>query len=399
MPICDRILEIAVEAAEWRRYLHQIPELQFDLPETAAFVEQKLRAIGCDEVVTGIAQSGIVAIIHGRHGAGPAIGLRADMDALPTQEQSDVDHASNLPNRMHACGHDGHTAMLLGAAKYLAETRNFAGSVALIFQPAEEGGGGGRVMIAEGIIERFNIARVFAVHNIPGIPLGQFAIRPGPIMAGGARFSITVNGRGGHAALPHETIDPVIVAAQIISALQTIASRSVDPIDTVAVSVTKINGGTAFNVIPDSVELGGTVRALQVHVATLAEKRIRDICAGLAAASGATVDVDYRQIYPPTVNNAQEAMFAADAAAAIVGECNVARATPPLMAAEDFSFMLEALPGAFMFLGNGASAGLHSPSYDFNDNAIPFGIGYFTSVVERALRPAMLATSPVAASR
>jgi hippurate hydrolase len=387
MPVPTRAIEIADEAVHWRRHLHQIPELQFDLVKTAGFVAEKLRGFGCDEVVTGIAQTGIVATIRGRSGDGPTIGLRADMDALPTQERTGHAYASKTLERMHACGHDGHTAMLLGAAQYLAETRNFAGTIALLFQPAEEGGGGGRVMVDEGVMQRFHISRVFAVHNIPGIPVGGFAIRPGPIMAGGARFSIVVRGRGGHAALPHETIDAIVVSGQLIGALQTIASRSVNPIDTIALSVTKIQGGSAFNVLPESVEIGGTVRALQTHVAELAEKRIREICAGLALASGAEIDVDYKRIYPPTVNNADEARFAADAAAMIVGEAQVDRATAPLMAAEDFSFMLEARPGAFMFIGNGDTAGLHNPSYDFSDAAIPYGIGYFAALAESALKP------------
>lgn len=382
-----RAREIAEEAVQWRRQLHQIPELQFDLIETSAFVEGKLREFGCDEIVTGIAQTGIVAVLRGGQGPGPTIGLRADMDGLPTQEISAKLYASTVPRRMHACGHDGHTAMLLGAARRLAEMRDFAGAVALIFQPAEEGGGGGKVMVAEGIMERFGIARVFAVHNIPGLPVGQFAIRPGPIMAGGARFAIGVRGRGGHPAQPHETIDPIVVAAQLVSAIQTISSRSVNPLDAVAISVTKINGGAAFNVIPEMVEIGGTVRALQPYVAQLAERRLREICEGLAVAHGATIEVEYTPIYPPTVNDPEQAVFAADVAAAMVGEAGVERVTEPLMAAEDFSFMLQARPGAFMFIGNGDSAGLHSPHYDFSDAAIPYGIDYFVALVRAACAP------------
>ena len=384
MSVSPRTLDIAAEAVAWRRHLHQTPELQFDLVETAGFVEEKLRRFGCDVIETGIARTGIIALIQGRNGPGATIGLRADMDALPTQERSDKPHASRVAGRMHACGHDGHIAMLLGAAQYLAETRDFAGAVALIFQPAEEGGGGGKVMVDEGIMERFGITRVFAVHNIPGLAIGHFAIRPGPIMAGGSRFQIRVQGRGGHPALPHETIDPIVLAAHLITAIQTIASRSVDPVDTVAISVTKIHGGDAFNVIPETVEIGGTVRALQQQVDVLAERRIREICAGLSAAYGATIEVDYTRIYPPTINDAGEAAFAAAAAVAVVGEGSVQRATSPLMASEDFSFMLEARPGAFMFIGNGDSAGLHNPTYDFSDDAIPYGIAYFVALAEAA---------------
>lgn len=385
LPSDLRLGEIAIEAGEWRRHLHQIPELQFALTETAAFVVERLEEIGCDAITPGIAQTGIVALIHGRRGDGPTIGLRADMDALPTHEQSGLPYASKSPNRMHACGHDGHTAMLLGAAKFLAEERNFAGTVALIFQPAEEGGGGGRVMVSEGIMERFDISRVYAVHNLPSLPIGHFATRPGPIMAGGARFTIVIKGRGGHAALPHETIDPIVIAAELISALQTITSRSVNPLDSVALSVTKINSGSAYNVIPETAEIGGTVRALQSHVAAMAEGRIREICAGIAMAYGAIVEVDYIEIYPPTVNDHEQASFAADAAATFAGEGAVDRAAPPLMAAEDFSFMLQARPGAFMFIGNGESAGLHHPAYDFSDEAIPYGVRYFIAVVDSAL--------------
>lgn len=385
MPHHPRVIEIASDARQWRRHLHKNPELQFDLFETARFVETKLREFACDEIVTGIAHTGLVATIRGARGPGPAIGLRADMDALPTQETTGRSYASKTPGCMHGCGHDGHTAMLLGAARYLTETRDFAGTAVLIFQPAEEGGGGGKRMVEEGVMERFDITRVFAVHNIPGLPLGQFALRPGPIMAGGARFIITVRGRGGHPALPHETIDPIVVAAQVVTALQTIASRSVDPIDTVALSVTKIHGGNAFNVIPDSVEIGGTVRALQPHVEELVERRMRDICAGIALSHGADIGLDFIRIYPPTVNDATEAVFAADVAAAVAGESNVERAAAPMMAAEDFSFMLNARPGAFMFIGNGDSAPLHNPAYDFDDDALPHGISYFVGLAETAL--------------
>ena len=385
MPILNRAAELQDEVAGWRRALHARPELNFDLHETAAFVEAKLRTFGCDEVATGIAQTGLVAVIKGRLGEGPVIGLRADMDALPLNEITGVAHASTTPGAMHACGHDGHTAMLLGAAKYLAETRNFAGTVAVIFQPAEEGRGGGRVMVEEGIMERFAIETVYGMHNMPGLPVGHFAIKPGPIMAATAEFTITIKGRGGHAAMPNTTIDPIVIGSQIVQALQTIVSRSTDPIDSLVVSVTKFHGGDATNIIPEQVELAGTVRTLRANVAEMAAKRIQAICDGIGAAHGATVVFDFDPNYPVTFNHEREADFAGAVATAVAGSAAVDLNVAPLMGGEDFSYMLQARPGAFIFIGNGPSAGLHNPAYDFNDEAIPFGVSYWVKLAETAL--------------
>jgi amidohydrolase len=385
MPILNSVAEMQDEVAGWRRHLHSNPELNFDVFKTADFVTGKLKEFGVDEVATKIGRTGVVGIIRGRLGAGPTVGLRADMDALPITEATGRPYASATPGVMHACGHDGHTAMLLGAAKYLAETRNFAGTVAVIFQPAEEGGGGGNEMVKDGMMERFAIERVFGLHNIPGLPLGQFATRPGPIMAATAEFTITVQGKGGHAAMPNRTIDPIVIGSQLVNALQTIASRSTDPVDSVVVSVTKFHGGDAYNVIPDKVELAGTVRTLRKEVAATAQERLRAICAGLAAAHGATINVDYDSNYPVTLNNPEEAAFASDVAAAIAGDPNVHRAIPPVMGGEDFSYMLEARPGAFMFIGNGDTANLHHPAYDFNDEVIPHGVSYWVRLAETAL--------------
>ena len=385
MPILNRAAELQDEVAGWRRELHRMPELNFDLYRTSAFVAAKLGEFGCDEVVTGMAKTGIVAIIRGRNGPGPTVGLRADMDALPIVEASGVAHASETPGVMHACGHDGHTAMLLGAAKYLAETRNFAGSVALIFQPAEEGGGGGNIMVQEGMMERFGIDKVFGMHNMPGLPVGQFAIRPGPIMAATAEFTITVKGKGGHAAMPHRTIDPIVIASQLVGAFQTIVSRTTDPIESLVVTVTKFHAGDAYNIIPGEAEIAGTVRTLKKEVAAIARERIHAICAGIGAAHGAEIAVDYDANYPVTFNHADETVIAADVAAAVAGDGRVNRAMPPVMGGEDFSYMLEARPGAFIFVGNGDTANLHHPAYDFNDEALAHGMSYWIRLAETTL--------------
>ncbi|TRC97945.1 amidohydrolase [Mesorhizobium sp. WSM4303] len=385
MPILNRAAEMQDEVAGWRRHLHQTPELNFDVFKTAAFVTEKLKEFGCDDVVTGLGKTGVVGIIHGRKGDGATIGLRADMDALPINEITGKPYASTVPGKMHACGHDGHTAMLLGAAKYLTETRNFAGSVAVIFQPAEEGGGGGNEMVKDGMMERFDISRVFGMHNMPGLPVGQFAIRPGPIMAATAEFTITVKGRGGHAAMPHGTIDPIVIASQLVGALQTVASRSTDPVEAVVVSVTKFHAGDAYNVIPETAEIAGTVRTLKKEIAKKSEERIRAICDGIATAFGATIAVDYDANYPVTFNDPEETVFASDVAASVAGDTQVHRAIQPVMGGEDFSYMLEARPGAFIFIGNGETAGLHHPAYDFNDEVIPHGMSYWVKLAETAL--------------
>jgi hippurate hydrolase len=385
MPVLNRAAELQNEVAGWRRTLHQNPELNYDVFQTAEFVSGKLKEFGCDEVVSGIGRTGVVGVIHGNLGTGATIGLRADMDALPITEATGKSYASATPGKMHACGHDGHTAMLLGAAKYLAETRNFSGSVALIFQPAEEGGAGGLAMVKDGMMDRFGIGRVFGMHNMPGLPVGQFALRPGPIMAATAEFTINVRGKGGHAAMPHLAIDPIATASQIVTALQTIAARTTDPLDSVVVSVTKFHGGEAYNVIPETVELAGTVRTLRKEVAARTRERLHAICDGIGAAMGATVDVHYDANYPVTFNHADETSFAGDVAEAIAGKGSVHREMQPLMGGEDFSYMLEARPGAFIFIGNGDSANLHHPAYDFNDEAIAHGVSYWVRLTETAL--------------
>jgi len=385
MPILNRAAEMLDEVSGWRRQIHQTPELGYDVFETAKFVAGKLKEFGCDEVVNGLGRTGVVGIIKGKLGNGRTVGLRADMDALPINEITGKPYASTIAGKMHACGHDGHTAMLLGGAKYLAETRNFAGSVAVIFQPAEEGGGGGKAMVEDGMMERFGIEQVFGMHNLPGLPVGQFATRPGPIMAATAEFKITIKGRGGHAAMPHTTIDPIVIGSQIVNALQSIASRSTDPIESVVVSVTKFHGGEAYNVIPEQVELGGTVRSLKKEVAALAQERMQAICEGIGQAGGAAVTLSYSPNYPVTFNHPQETVFASDVAATIAGETQIHRAMPPVMGGEDFSYMLEARPGAFIFIGNGDTANLHHPAYDFNDEAIPHGVSYWVKLAETAL--------------
>ncbi len=386
MPILAHATELLPEVSGWRRWLHARPELAFDVTETAAFVAAKLEEFGCDEVHRGIGGSGVVGLITGRRGNGPAVGLRADMDALPIIEQGKVAYASQREGKMHACGHDGHTSMLLGAAKCLAQTRNFAGTAVLIFQPAEEIGQGAKAMLADGLMERFAISRVYGMHNMPGIPTGQFAIRTGGIMAAVAKFTIRITGRGGHAARPHQTIDPIIAATQVIDALQTIVARGADPLAELVVTVTRVDAGTAYNIIPETVELWGTTRALDMENAEMAQRRVREICAGIALASGAQIEVDYDQAHPVTLNTPAEAAFAASIAREVAG--SVDENVRPVMAGEDFCHMLNARPGALIFIGNGDSTGLHQPAYDFNDEAIPAGISYWIRLIETALRPA-----------
>jgi len=384
MPVLNRVVETQAEIAAWRRHLHQNPELLYDVHDTARFVEEKLKSFGCDLVETGVGRSGVVAVIKGRHGDGPAIGLRADMDALPITETSGVEWTSKNPGKAHSCGHDGHTAMLLGAAQYLAETRNFRGSAVLLFQPAEEGGAGALAMVQDGVMDRFGIAEVYGVHNLPNLPVGQFAMCKGPIMAATDEFDLSIKGRGGHAAQPHRTIDPILAGSQLHIAIQSIVSRNIDPLDSLVISITKFNAGEAYNVIPETAKLSGTVRTLSKETRAYAEKRIRDAAAGIAAVTGAEITVRYKNNYPVTYNHDDQTDFAARVAKNVAGEGKVKTDVAPMMAAEDFSYMLEARPGAYIFLGNGDTPGLHHPAYDFNDEAIPYGVSYFVSVVETA---------------
>ncbi len=386
MPVNNHIAARADAIKGWRHHLHRNPELMYDVPETAAFVAEKLRSFGCDEVVEGLGQTGVVGVIKGSKGDGPTVGLRSDMDALPIEEETGLAHASTKPGMMHACGHDGHTAMLLGAAEHLCETRGFVGTVVVIFQPAEEGGAGAKAMMDDGLFERFGIDEVYGLHNYPGIPVGAFAIRPGPIMAATDFFKITVTGVGGHAARPHTGIDPVVTSAQIITALQTIASRNNDPMESLVVSVTTIHAGQADNVIPERVQMTGTVRTLIPPVRDLAERRIREIATSVASAMGCSAELHYERNYPVVVNHDRETAFAASIAAKVAGADKVDDATPAVMGGEDFAFMLEERPGAFIFAGNGEhSANLHSPHYDFNDDLIPLGSSYWVELVETRL--------------
>ena len=388
MTVNPAIAQLVPDAQRWRRHLHAHPELLYDLDQTSAFVSERLREFGCDEVRTGIGRSGVVGVIKGRKGAtGRTIGLRADMDALPIVETTNLPYRSTVPGRMHACGHDGHTAILLGAARYLAATRDFAGTAVVIFQPAEEGGGGAQAMIDDGLMDTFAIDEVYALHNAPKLPLGDISIRTGAAMASADFFVVKLEGKGGHAAFPHNCIDVVVAGAQIVTALQTIVSRSVDPLESGVVSVARFTAGNTDNILPQSAELEGTVRTLSPAVRDLVERRFREIVAGIAAASGVKFTIDYRRNYPVTVNPAKQAEFAAGVARDAVGADKVKTDEPPVMGAEDFSFMLEARPGAFVWLGNGDTAGLHHPEYDFNDAALPYGIAYFTRIVETALAP------------
>ncbi|SUB02836.1 Uncharacterized hydrolase YxeP [Pannonibacter phragmitetus] len=386
MPVVNRIADLADEIASWRRDFHENPEIMYETVRTAAKVADLLRSFGLDEVVTGIGRTGVVGVIRGKNGgAGRVIGLRADMDALPIAEMTGLPYASKTPGKMHACGHDGHTSMLLGAAKYLAETRNFNGTAVVIFQPAEEGGAGAKAMIDDGLMTRWSIDEVYSLHNLPGLPVGEFAIRKGPIMAATDEFRITITGRGGHAAKPHETVDPIIVGTQIVSALQTIASRAVNPLDSVVVSVTIFEAGTAFNVIPETATLRGTIRSLTDATRDLAEKRLNEIVNALCTAYGATAEIEFRRGYPVTANHDDQTDFAVSVAEEIAGPDRVQKETEPMMGGEDFSYMLLERPGAYIFAGNGDSASLHHPRYNFNDGLIPSGSSYFVRLVEKAL--------------
>jgi amidohydrolase len=388
MPILNRIADFHGEITAWRRDLHAHPELLYDVHRTASTVADKLRAFGCDEVVTGIGRTGVVGVIRGGRageGGGRAIGLRAAMDALPIEETGDAPYKSTVPGKMHACGHDGHTAMLLGAARYLAETRNFAGTAVVIFQPAEEGGAGGRAMVQDGLMERFRVEEVYGMHNYPGLAVGQFALRAGPMMAAADRIVIEIEGRGGHAARPHASIDPVLVGAQIVNQIQSIVARNVDPLEAAVISICVFQAGSTDNVIPQTALLRGTARSLTPQVRDQLEARLQQVVTGTAQLHGATARLTYRRDYPVTRNHERQASFAASVAAEVVGRERVDDQVAPVMGAEDFSFMLEARPGAFIFAGNGDSAGLHHPAYDFNDEAIPFGTSYWVKLVETAL--------------
>ncbi|MDF2984144.1 MAG: amidohydrolase [Devosia sp.] len=383
MPVINRIAEFADEVAEWRRDFHVHPELQYELPRTSGKVAELLRSFGVDEVVTGIAKSGVVGVIKGR-GPGKTIGIRADMDALPILERTGLDYASQAPGRMHACGHDGHTAILLGTAKYLAETRNFDGNAVMIFQPAEEGGAGGRAMVEAGIMDRFGIDEVYGLHNMPGQEAGSIAMRVGGLMAASDEFNIVIEGQGGHAAWPHNTVDPVMIAAQLITALHTIVSREIDPIRSAVLSVTMMQGGEAFNIIPQKVKLTGTVRSLNDEVRDLMEERLKAVTKGIVETFGGTAEVNYRRGYPVVENTPDETAYAAAIAATVVGDDRVDANVDPKMGGEDFAYMLQSRPGAYVFLGNGPSSELHSDTYNFNDEIIPVGVSFFVKRVEGA---------------
>ncbi len=384
MPIRNRFAELLPEITAWRHDFHAHPELLFDCHRTAGIVAGKLREFGCDEVVEGIGRTGVVGVIRGRNtGSGRVVGLRADMDALPIYEATGLEYASKEAGKMHACGHDGHTAMLLGAAKYLAETRNFDGTVVVIFQPAEEGGGGGDEMCRDGMMERFGIQEVYGMHNWPGHAAGSFAIRPGAFFAATDQFEIAVEGKGGHAAKPHQCIDTTVAAAQMVIAMQTIVSRNADPTKEAVVSVTSfVTESQAFNVIPQHVTLRGTVRTMDPAIRELAETRIKSIAENMAVAFGAKAHVDYRRGYPVMVNSEAETEFAAEAARAVAGDCGTA---PLVMGGEDFAYMLEERPGAYILVGNGETADVHHPEYNFNDSVIPAGCSFWVELAERRL--------------
>ena len=384
MAVKNRFAELQNDIAAWRQDIHAHPEILFDTHRTSALVAEKLKAFGCDEIVEGIGRTGVCGVIKGRAtGSGRVIGLRADMDALPIHEATGLDYASKTPGAMHACGHDGHTAMLLGAAQYLCETRNFDGTVVVIFQPAEEGGGGGREMCNDGMMDRFGIQEVYGMHNWPGRPAGEFAIRSGAFFAATDLLDITFEGRGGHAAKPQETVDTTLMASQAVTALQSIVSRNADPVQNIVVSITSfVTSSEAFNVIPQSVKMMGTVRTMSPETRDLAEQRVTEICQGIAQTFGGTVEVNYQRNYPVMVNHETETDYAREAAKAVSGQCEDA---PLVMGGEDFAFMLEERPGAYILVGNGDTAMVHHPEYNFNDEAIPAGCSWWAEIVERRM--------------
>jgi hippurate hydrolase len=385
MPIVNRVADLHAEITAWRRDIHANPELLYDVHRTAASVADKLKSFGCDEVVTGIGRTGVVGVIRGRKAGGKVVGLRADMDALPIEEATNLAYKSTVSGKMHACGHDGHTAMLLGAAKYLADIRNFAGTAVMIFQPAEEGGAGARAMLRDGLLDRFGIQEVFGMHNFPGMPVGEFAIRSGPMMASTDSIAIDLEGKGGHAAWPHLGVDTVLVGAQIVNQIQSIVARNVDPLEAAVISICVFEAGQTDNVIPQHAKLRGTIRSLSPQVREFLQKRLREVVEGTAQLYGAKADVTFSTGYPVLVNEEGRTAFAAGVADEIAGKDKVNRDVPPLMGAEDFAYMLQERPGAFIYLGNGDSAMLHHPAYDFNDEAIPVGTSYWVRLAETAL--------------
>ena len=387
MTVIKEIKLLHDEMTEWRRDIHQHPELKFEENRTSDLVAAKLEEFGI-EIHRGLAKTGVVGTI--RNGDGPSIGLRADMDALPLEEKNTFKHASSNPGKMHACGHDGHTAMLLGAAKHLAASKNFKGTVNLIFQPAEEGGGGGELMIKEGLFEMFPVDSVYGLHNWPGMPAGTFGVGSGPIMAAADMFDLTINGRGGHAAFPDQCIDPIVVASQVVSALQTITSRNTHPVDSVVISVTQIHAGDAYNVIPDSVRMHGTVRTFQTETRDKIPSSMLRVAEGVCAAYGTTCELNYMSGYPATINSVPETEISAKAVVDLLGEDKIILNPTPSMGAEDFSYMLEARPGCYVWLGIGPGKGeagcmLHSSHYDFNDDVLPTGASYWVKLVENEL--------------
>jgi amidohydrolase len=389
MPVINRIAEFHPEMTAWRRDFHENPELGFEEVRTSGIVAAKLREFGVDEVITGIAKTGVVGVIRGQGGSGRAIGFRADMDALPLEEATGKPYASKVPGRMHACGHDGHTTMLLGAAKYLAETRNFDGTVYLIFQPAEENLAGGEVMVKEGLFDRFPMERVFGMHNWPGAPAGVFLHAPGPVMAAVANLEATITGRGAHGAMPHNGVDPILIASHIVTALQSVVARNVNPLEAGVITIAHFEGGHTFNVIPESVQLRGTARWFLPEVGDLLENKFKEIVTGIATAMGARAEAHFHRSYPATVNEPESTEIAARAAAAVVGEAKARPLPQPTMGGEDFSFMLEKKPGAYLFLGGGKGEGdamVHHPLYDFNDEILPVGASWFATLAETVLR-------------